>query len=208
MSLRQRPQVQGLLRELRLARPTWGEMPGGAVSYLLVETSPRGGVTHALVHQYVGSKQDLLNAVIQRVAQDRVVIAHEAASLREAVDAILSQILANPVHTKSLVRSAMDGVEYVSLRQRIETGRALVELADATAASGAAPAPPPRGLDHRVVMAALTALSFGWGAIEDWLWPIYGLDSSDKDEVYRQLGQIAAYLADLVLQPGDGDVVK
>jgi hypothetical protein len=36
---------------------------------------------------------------------------------------------------------------------------------------------------------------------------VYGLDPADKDEVYRQLGQIAAYLADLVLVPAEDPAV-
>ena len=171
------------------------------------DVARKAGVTHALVHQYVGTKDDLLNAVIQRVVTNRAATARESTSLRDAFEVLFSQILTNRLHSKTLVRSAMDGVEYVSLEGRIETGRALVDLAKQTAASETSPAPPPTGIDPRVVVGAISSMAFGWAATEDWAWHVYGLDPADKDEVYRQLGQIAAYLADLVLVPAEDPAV-
>lgn len=166
------------------------------------EVAEKAGVSHALVHQYVGSKDDLLNAVIQRVATDRVAIVRESAQLKDALELLTQQILTNRLHTKTLVRSAMDGIEYLSLKDRIATGHALIDLAGATAASGNRPAEPPGDIDSRVLTAAVTALLLGWGALEDWLWPVFDLDPADKQDIYRQVGEIVAYLADLVLQSG------
>lgn len=167
------------------------------------DVAERAGVTHALVHTYVGTKEDLLNAVLQRAAVNRTALVRESPSLGEALETVLQQILTNRVHSKALVRSAMDGVEYVSLKDRIETGHALVDLAERTVASGAKPSSPPQGIDPRVVVAAVSSLAFGWAATEDWAWPAFDLDPAQKDEVYRQLGQIVRYLADLVLVRGD-----
>jgi AcrR family transcriptional regulator len=168
------------------------------------EISAKAGVTHALVHQYVGTKDDLLNAVLQRVATDRTALVKKSATLDEALRVVVRQILANRLHSRSLVRSAMDGVEYVSLRDRIGTAQALLELADDTAALGLRPAPRPDAIDSRVVIAAISSLAFGWVALEDWNWPAFGLDPADKEEVYRQLDQIVSYLGDLVLEGADG----
>ena len=128
-------------------------------------------------------------------------IVKKSPSLDEALQILLDQILTNRLHSKTLVRSAMDGVEYMSLKERIQTGQALVELAKRTAASGASPAPPPQGIAPRVLVAAISSLAFGWVAMEDWNWPVFGLDPAERDEIYRQLGQIVSYLADLVLVP-------
>jgi AcrR family transcriptional regulator len=178
------------------------------LSVTVRDVAEKAGVTHALVHQYIGTKDDLLNAVLQRVATDRTAIVKESTSLREAYAVLVHQILTNRVHSKALVRSAMDGVEYVSLRQRIKTGEALIELEKQTAVSGTSPAPPPRGIDPRVVLAAISSMAFGWSATEDWAWQVYGLDPADKEDVYRQLGDIAFYIADLVLQPTEDETAK
>lgn len=154
-------------------------------------------MTHALVHQYVGTKDDLLSAVIQRVSRDRAAIVHDSPDLETAVDVIARQILANRLHSKSLVRSAMDDVEYVSLHERVRTGHALIELIARSRALGGAPAPPPADLDPRVIVGALAALLFGWAATEEWAWSMFGLDPSDKECVYGELLKIAHYIADL-----------
>ena len=165
------------------------------------EVAEQAGVTHALVHQYVGTKQDLLNAVFQRVARSRTGIIEESDALQDIARALVEQVVTNRVHSMAVMRSAMDGVEYVSLEDRIRTGRALVKLAEATAASEAAPSAPPRGIDVRVIVGAISSMAFGWSAFEDWAWQTFGLDPADKEDVCRQLGDIAAHLADLVWLP-------
>ena len=165
------------------------------------EVAERAGVSHALVHQYVGTKEELLNAVIQRVATDRAATVKRSPTLPKAVRELATEVLTNRVYTKTVVRSAMDGVEYVSLKDRIATGHALIKLAGETAASGAKPGPAPHGIDNNVLAAAISSLLFGWGAIEDWAWPIFDLDPANKEDIYRQLGDILVYVADLALQP-------
>lgn len=165
------------------------------------QIAEKAGVTHALVHQYVGTKDELLSAVIQRT--NRAAIARESSNLDEALQVIVADILANRLHSKTMVRSAMDGVEYVSLNKRIETGQALIELARKDAASGVEPKPAPRGIDPRVVVAAMSSLALGWVATEDWNWHVFGIDPSEKDEVFRQLLLIVGYVGDLVLLPED-----
>ncbi len=57
-----------------------------------------------------------------------------------AVGALAQDVMTNRVHSRALVRSAMDGVEYVSLQERIPTGEAVKALARAMRESGAEPA--------------------------------------------------------------------
>ena len=45
----------------------------------------------------------------------------------------------------------------------------------------------------------ITAMILGWASIEDWVWPTAGIDPAEKEEVYRQLIEIAGYMADLAL---------
>jgi AcrR family transcriptional regulator len=167
------------------------------------EIAERAGVTHALVHQYVGTKDDLLNAVIQRVSTDRVSIVRTSDTLGEAVELLAHDVLGNRLHSRALVRSAMDGVEYVSLRERIPTGAAVKALATAMRESAAQPAAAPTDLDYRVVLAAISAMLFGWTATEDWLRPSYGVDDIEREELQHQIAEIAVYLTNLVLVSRD-----
>ena len=171
------------------------------------DVAEKAGVTHALVHQYVGTKEDLLNAVLQRIATDRTALVKESASASAALQSVFRQVITNRAHTKALVRSAMDGVEYVSLKDRIRTGQALIELAAENASAGIKRRPAPGAVDPRIVVAAISSMGFGWGATEDWAWSVFDLDPAEKEDVYRQLTEVVAYVADLLLPPDDDGAV-
>jgi len=163
------------------------------------QVAEHAGVSHALVHKYIGSKDDLIKAVLDRVDTGRTAKANDSMLLRDVYRTMLPQIMAQRDHSMMLVRSAMEGTEYVPLAERIRTTSAMVALAKRTATSGAHRLPPPRDIDPRVLVSAITAMILGWASVEDWVWPTAGLDPADKDEVHRQVMDIAAYVADLAL---------
>ncbi len=171
----------------------------GPAAVTVRQVAEKAGVTHALVHKYFGSKDDLVKAVIDRVDTRRTATARVAASLSDAYRELVPQVVAQRDHSMMLMRSAMEGTEYVSLAERIRTTSAMVALARKTAASGAQPSPPPRDIDPRVLVSAISAMVLGWASIEDWVWPTAGLDPAEKDEVHRQLLEIVNYVADLAL---------
>jgi AcrR family transcriptional regulator len=175
----------------------------GPAAVTVRHVAEHAGVTHALVHKYFGSKDDLIKAVVYRADARRSAAAKESPSLKDVYHQLLPQVMTEREHSMMLVRSAMSGAEYVPMADRIKTTSAMIELARRTAASGAAPAPPPDDVDPRVLIGAITSMILGWSAIEDWLWPTTGLDPADKDEVYRQLFEIVDYLADLALVSGE-----
>ncbi len=167
------------------------------------EIAQKAGVTHALVHQYVGSKDEILNAVVVREAPSRQKIIAEHPDLREVIPLLVSDVMARRLHTRSVIRTAMDGVDYASLEDRIDTGRMLAELAAREAASGRIRLPEPESMDPGAVMAAVIALVYGWVAVGDWLVDICGLPEDDPAAVQRQLIAIASHLAELVYPRAD-----
>jgi AcrR family transcriptional regulator len=171
----------------------------GPAAVTVRQVAAHAGVSHALVHKYVGSKDDLIRAVVDRVDVSRTTTAKRSESLKDAYEVLFPRVMAQRDHSLMLVRSAMEGTEYVALTERIQATSAMIELARKTAASGATPAPPPRDIDPRVLISSITSMIFGWASLEDWVWPTAGLDPADKDEVYRQLIEIVCYVADLAL---------
>jgi AcrR family transcriptional regulator len=177
------------------------------------QIAEKAGVTHALVHQYLGSKDQILNAVIVRAAPDRqqTILGHS--EFREVMPILFADVVARKIHTRSVIRSAMDGVEYTSLKDRIDTGVVMIEFAKRSVAAGATRLPPPAAMDPRIVAAAATALAYGWVALQDWLVQICDLTDEDPAEVQRQLGEVVGLISDLAYplaaqpvsgQPGGG----
>jgi AcrR family transcriptional regulator len=167
------------------------------------EIAEKAGVTHPLVHQYVGSKQAILDAVITRGAPRRHKVMTEHPDLREAVPLLIADVLSRRVHSRAVLRSAMDGVNYASFEDRVDTGRMLLGLADESVARQRLRPQPSGAMDSRIVMAAMTALAYGWVGTQDWLVKIFDLEGEDPAELQRQIADIGLYVTDLILAPAE-----
>jgi AcrR family transcriptional regulator len=167
------------------------------------EIAANAGVTHPLVHQYVGTKTDILEAVIRRGAPQRQEVMAEHPDLREAVPLLIADILSRRVHSRAILRSAMDQVDYAPFEDRLDTGRMLLELANESAKGGRRRPPAPGTMDPRIVMAAMVALAYGWAGGQDWLTKIFQLEEEDQVEIQRQIEDICLYVADLVFSPAE-----
>lgn len=165
------------------------------------QIAEKAGVTHPLVHQYVGSKDEILNAVIVRAAPDRQRTISEHPDYRTVLPILFDDVVARKIHTRSVIRSAMDGVEYTSLKDRIATGRILIELARKSVTTGTTRLPASDAMDPRIVTAAAIALIYGWAATGNWLLQICDLGGEDPAVVQRQLGEVLENLADLAFPP-------
>jgi AcrR family transcriptional regulator len=167
------------------------------------DVAASAGVTHALVHNYIGSKDDLLNAVIKRMEPSRGEVIRESPTFRQAIEDLAPDVLETKLHSRMMVRSAMDGVEYVSLKERLANGQALVGLARASLET-AEPAPRCAGVDPRMAVASVIAFTYGWVALENWLPHICDLQDEDPEEIQAQVTQIAGCIADLIF-PAEQD---
>lgn len=165
------------------------------------EIAEAAGVTHPLVHEYMGSKSDILEAVVSRRAPHRHRLMLEHPDYREALPLLIEDVLNRKVHTMAVVRSAMDAVEYVPMGQREDSGRMLIALAEQSVALGRERLPDSRMVDPRIGVAAAIALVYGWTALEQTLLSICDLTQEDPVEVHRQMMGIFEYVADLVHAP-------
>ena len=165
------------------------------------EIAEKAGVTHPLVHQYVGSKSDILAAVIERGAPSRHRIIDAHPDYRQVMPLLFADVLSRRVNTRSIVRSAMDGVEYAPFDDRLKTGEMLLALARAESVQSTTRAPAPDAMDPRIVLAAGVALAYGWVATQDWLVRMFELADDEPAEIQAQLEAILMYVADLLFAP-------
>lgn len=167
------------------------------------EIAEAAGVTHPLVHQYVGTKADVIAAVIDRGAPHRQRLMIEHPDLREAVPILFSDVMDRTVHSQAIVRSAMDGVEYAPFEDRLESGRALMALADAALERGSVRLSAGDAMDPRIALAAATAMSYGWVACEDWLVRIFALEEEEISRLREQVAEACVRVAELMFPPVD-----
>lgn len=139
------------------------------------EIAAEAGVTHALVHNYLGSKEELFKAVLMRDQQRILRAAEGADSLEVALPRIIAEVL-GPTRTYAtlVTHSAIHGMPWDAKVQGFAVRR-LMELAAAEQAEGGE-LPQIAGLDYRFPVAAVIAMVLGWIAVEEWVEEASGLE--------------------------------
>jgi AcrR family transcriptional regulator len=150
------------------------------------------GVSHALVHQYVGSKEEIFRAVLARNDGLMVAGATGALSLLESARLILRRGLEQPgrEYLRLLMKSALSGLPYDQTTGHFAEVDRLVELAEQQAAAALPVERTEKNLDPRLVGACVGSLLLGWVAGESWLRPAWGLAHMDDAEIANGLERV------------------
>jgi TetR/AcrR family transcriptional regulator, repressor for neighboring sulfatase len=147
------------------------------------DVAERAGVSHALVHQYAGSKEDLFRAVVSRNDGSMVSEAPAHLDLLESAALILRRGLEPQArnYSRLLMRSALSGLPYDQTTGRFAAVEQLIELAERQAASASPSERAEKDLDPRLVAACVGSLYLGWVSGESWLRPVWGLEGMDDE---------------------------
>jgi len=156
------------------------------------DIAEQAGVSHALVHQYAGSKEDLFRAVLARNDGSLVSGAPAHFDLLETASLILRRGLEPQArnYARLLMRTALSGVPYDQTTGRFAAVEQLIALAEQQAASATASERAEKDLDPRLVAACAGSLYLGWVSGESWLRPAWGLVDLDDDEVAAGLERV------------------
>ena len=153
------------------------------------DIAAEAGLPHSAIYRYFESKDEVLRQVLVRGRQrqlERDAASREAGStLDGAVDWLMT---ANRALLIAVVRAALEGEtpSSLGLDEQDSTAEALTRVLE----EGAYPFRIQAGQDPRVIAAAVTALSLGWAAAEEWIVETAGLGDRDVAEVRDQLGQV------------------
>jgi AcrR family transcriptional regulator len=166
------------------------------------------GVSHALVHQYAGSKTDLFRTVLSRNEGFMVSGAPEDPDLLGSASRILRHGLEQHGrdHARLLMGSALAGLPYERTTGRFAAVDRMIKLARRQAESASAAERTEKDLDPRLVVACVGSLFLGWVAGESWMRPAAGLEDMDDAELTDGLERvILSILKDHV--PGVADEI-
>ena len=182
-----------------------------AAAQLFAERGPRNmsvrdiaasaGVSHALVHRYLGTKEEILAAVLVRSDNRVRATAEGVHSFRDAGLAMLREDRrTQPSQLRIVANAAMAGVSLERLAIDFPTARQLVELAEEEYAASQQETLG-RGIPPRLLVAGLFALVIGWVAAEDWLREAFDLDDLSGQPVEESLERLVTCLIDAVMPP-------
>jgi TetR/AcrR family transcriptional regulator, repressor for neighboring sulfatase len=175
---------------LDAARELFSERGYSAAS--VRDIAERAGVTHALVHQYVGGKAEVFRAVLKSGEGVLASAAPDTAGLAESVRRMLRRGLDEPSrsYARMLVGSALGGLPYDRAAGRFTVIERLIELAEQQAGSASKAERAERDLDPRLVVACVGSLFLGWVAVEPWMRPAAGLQEMDEAELADGLERV------------------
>jgi len=151
----------------------------------------RAGVSHALVHRYLGSKAEIFRAILSRNQGVILAAAPDNPDLLATTYLIMREGLTNHRrYIRLLADSALHGLPYERTTGRFAAVDRLVELAERAAASASPGERTDDDLDPRFVIACITALYLGWAATESWTLPAAGIWDMDEAEALDGLERV------------------
>ena len=162
----------------------------GFTAVTVRDIAAEAGVSHALVHRYLGSKQDVYRAMLARNEGALVASAADHDELLTATSLMLREGLANQRrYVRLIAHSALHGLSYERTVGRFSATERLVELAQASAAAEGATRDPD-AVDPRFAVASVVALFIGWISAEDWVLRASGLADLSDEEIVDSLERV------------------
>ena len=174
---------------LEAAEELFAEQGFSAVTVRAI--AERAGVSHALVHRYLGSKSDIYRAVLVSQEDDILQAAPHDPDLLESAALMFRKALAeNRLYIRLIAHSALHSLPYERTSGRFAATERLVELAERAAASAAPAERAEKDLDPRIAVAGGVALLVGWVAAGSWVRPAAGIQDLDEAEVEAGLERL------------------
>ncbi len=156
------------------------------------------GVSHALVHRYLGSKHDIYLAVLRRNEDAIWKAAGDTNDLTTALSLMLREGLRHKAYVRIIAHSSLDGMPFDSTMGQFPASQRLAEIAEQRAATaGFTP-----DVDPRVAVAAIVSLYIGWIAMEEWILPAVGLPRMDDEAIIDNLERVILGIADCLVPAG------
>ena len=154
------------------------------------DIAAEAGVSHALVHRYLGPKEQVYKTMLQR----RETVIRDAApaedDLIEATRLMLREAVLNQRdYVRLLTISALRGLSYERTIERFAATERLVELAREVAAAEG-DARDPDAPDPRFVIASLVAMLMGWSAAREWVFRAVDLEPVADEEFVEQFERV------------------
>lgn len=155
----------------------------GFTAVTVRDIAAAAGVSHALVHRYLGSKEQMYRATLARSETAIRDAAPAEEDLLEATRLMLREaVLRERRHVRLIAHSALHGLSTEKSGVRFTATEQLVQLAQSTAAAEGADRQPDAP-DPRFVIASIVAMLVGWSTIREWLLDAVGLDMSEDEFV-------------------------
>ena len=154
----------------------------GFTAVTVRDIAAEAGVSHALVHRYLGSKEQVYRATLSRRETTIRDAAPAGEDLLEATRLMLHEAVINQrEYVRLIAHSALHGLSYEKTVGRFAATERLVEIAEQVAAAEGE-SRDPKAPDPRFVIASVVAMLIGWSAAREWVLRASDLDGMSDEE--------------------------
>ena len=150
------------------------------------EIAAIAGVSHALVHRYMGSKQEIFAAALATARQEAADYWMQEHGLSKTAGTFDSDLPPGR-YVRMVVRASLDGVEISAADMKLPHSDKMLELLVST------PFPPSDAgspFDVRILLSAVTAMAAGMAVAEPFFLAQSGLENEDSEYVYAELNRL------------------
>jgi AcrR family transcriptional regulator len=164
---------------------------GGFAAVSVRDIAREAGVSHALVHRYLGSKDEVYRAVLRRNEERILAAAPDDPDLLDSAGRMFREgFVHHRDYLRILAYSALQGRSFDDTMGRFAATERLVELALEASAKAGERGETKAAPDPRLVVAAVVALFLGWVAVGEWLVAAAGVRDMEDDALVDQLEEI------------------
>lgn len=160
----------------------------GPASVSLREIAAHAGVNFGLIHQYIGTKDDLLRLAFRKASENAAARYSSAGDMSSAVDQLVRPTAMPSLYVRMLAWALLEGREPTELLGHSPALASLQSLLPAAEQGDG-------GVDDaRVRIAAVTSLALGWSLFNGFVRSAVDLDDVAADDVARSVNALAKRL--------------
>jgi AcrR family transcriptional regulator len=161
------------------------------------EIAKNAGVSHALVHRYLGSKNDILLATLSWERQRMLDSFGDAEKLADAPSTFEPGYPADR-YLKTILRARIEGFELPDADDEFEVSRKILDLMAHSPVDSHEGEP---GFDPRLVLAVVTAASAGMSLASDFFFASAGDRESDLGVSHEEYDRLMRRILSLAEKP-------
>jgi TetR/AcrR family transcriptional regulator, repressor for neighboring sulfatase len=159
------------------------------------EIAARAGVSHALVHRYLGSKEEILGRVLEYDREQ----AEMCQASSDGTAAAFAQGMPSARYLQTVMRASLDGMPLPETSQLPHAEPLMHGMRN----QEGAPADDESRFDTRVLFSAITAITASMAIAEDLFLAQSGLQSSDRARIRDEVNRLLTCIMTIDGPPAD-----
>jgi TetR/AcrR family transcriptional regulator, repressor for neighboring sulfatase len=161
------------------------------------DIAAQAGVSHALIHRYLGSKEDILHAVLER-ASDRAAESWLNKEGHGHPSGAFDYETPAGRYIRTVIRARLDGFELSSDELRFPHADEMMAFTTSRHYSNVVDE---GGFNPQVVFATAIAVATGMGIAEEFFLVQAGIENEDRDQVRAEVNRLIMRLMTLADRP-------